>query len=51
MYEEKIIRNEYIKLLALNITHLETIVVMEKNTNVQAEIDEFKRHMVVIKAL
>ena len=43
MYEEKIIRNEYIKLLALNITHLETIVVMEKNTNVQAEIDEFKR--------
>lgn len=36
------IENGYIKLLALDVDHLETTIVMETNTNSQCEIDEFK---------
>ena len=32
--EEQIVRNGYIKLLALDIGHLETTILMEKNTNI-----------------
>lgn len=40
--EEKVVEAWYIKLLALNVDHLETTILMEKNTNSQYDIDEFK---------
>ena len=35
MYEDRVVSNGYIKLLALNIGHLETEIIMERNTNNQ----------------
>ena len=40
--EEQIVRNGYIKLLALDIGHLETTILMEKNTNISKDLDDFK---------
>lgn len=42
MYQEKVVSHGYIKLLALNIGHLETEIIMERNTNNQHDIDCFK---------
>lgn len=42
MYQEKVVTNGYIKLLALSISHLETEIIMERNTNSQQDIDSFK---------
>ena len=39
---DKVATNGYIKLLALSISHLETEIIMEKNTNSQQDIDSFK---------
>lgn len=39
---DKIVESGYIKLLALDIDHLETTILMERNTNYQCDIDEFK---------
>lgn len=43
MVEEKVVSHGYIKLLALDVGHLETEIIMEKNTDNQNTIDEFKR--------
>ena len=42
MIADKVVTNGYIKLLALSISHLETEIIMEKNTNSQQDIDSFK---------
>lgn len=42
MAEEKVVSSGYIKLLALYIGHLETEIIMERNTNSQNDIDSFK---------
>lgn len=42
MFEEKIVSHGYIKLLALSINHLETEIIMERNTNDQHDVDSFK---------
>ena len=42
MSQEKAVSHGYIKLLALSIDHLETNIVMERNTNSQEDIDSFK---------
>lgn len=39
---EKVVEVGYIKLLALDIDHLETTILMEVNTNCQRDIDDFK---------
>ena len=43
MYEDNVVSNGYIKLLALSIGHLETEIIMERNTNSQHDIDFFKK--------
>lgn len=47
----KVVQNGYIKLLALSIGHLETEIIMEKNTNDQYDIDEFKEKYGNIKSI
>lgn len=42
MVTDKVVENGYIKLLALSVGHLETEIVMEKNTNCQEDIDAFR---------
>lgn len=42
MVADKAVSHGYIKLLALSISHLETEIIMEKNTNCQHDIDSFK---------
>ena len=42
MVKEKVVSSGYIKLLALYIGHLETEIIMERNTNSQNDIDSFK---------
>lgn len=42
MVEGNVVSHGYIKLLALNIGHLETEIIMERNTNNQHDIDCFK---------
>lgn len=42
MVENKAVSHGYIKLLALSISHLETEIIMERNTNSQEDIDSFK---------
>lgn len=42
MSQGKVVSNGYIKLLALSISHLETEIIMERNTNSQQDIDSFK---------
>ena len=42
MVEGKVVSHGYIKLLALSIGHLETEIIMGRNTNSQYDIDAFK---------
>lgn len=42
MGTDKVVNIGYIKLLALSIGHLETEIIMEKNTNSQEDIDAFR---------
>ena len=51
MYEDRVVSNGYIKLLALNIGHLETEIIMERNTNSQHDIDSFKEKYGNIKSV
>ena len=51
MFEEKVVSHGYIKLLALNIGHLETEIIMERNTNSQHDIDAFKEKYGNIKSV
>ena len=51
MFEEKVVSHGYIKLLALNIGHLETEIIMERNTNSQYDIDAFKEKYGNIKSV
>ena len=51
MYEDKVVSNGYIKLLALSIGHLETEIIMERNTNSQHDINVFKTKYGNIKSV
>ena len=51
MFEEKVVAYGYIKLLALSIGHLETEIIMERNTNSQYDIDAFKEKYGNIKSV
>ena len=51
MYEDRVVSNGYIKLLALSIGHLETEIIMERNTNSQHDIDSFKEKYGGIKSV
>ena len=51
VYENKVVSNGYIKLLALSIGHLETEIIMERNTNSQHDIDFFKEKYGGIKSV
>lgn len=51
MYEEKVVARGYIKLLALSIGHLETEIIMEKNTNNRSDIEVFKEKYDEIKGV
>lgn len=42
MIADKVVTEGYIKLLALSVGHLETEIIMEKNTNCQEDIDVFR---------
>lgn len=51
MFEEEVVANGYIKLLALSVGHLETEIVMEKNTNYQEDINNFREKYGNIKTI
>ena len=51
MYEDKVVSNGYIKLLALSISHLETEIIMERNTNSHHDINSFKEKYGRIKSV
>ena len=51
MVEGKVVSHGYIKLLALSIGHLETEIIMERNTNSQHDIDAFKEKYGNIKSV
>ena len=51
MVEGKVVSHGYIKLLALSIGHLETEIIMERNTNSQYDIDVFKEKYGNIKSV
>lgn len=51
MFDEKVVSSGYIKLLALCIGHLETELIMERNTNNQHDIDVFKEKYGNIKSV
>lgn len=51
MVEEKVVSHGYIKLLALSNGHLETEIIMERNTNNQYDIDAFKEKYGSIKSV
>ena len=51
MVSNKDVTNGYIKLLALSVGHLETEIVMEKNTNCQEDIDAFRKKYGNIKTI
>lgn len=51
MFEERVVAHGYIKLLALSIGHLETEIIMERNTNNQHDIDAFKEKYGNIKSV
>lgn len=40
--QKKLVQNGYIKLIAINVGHLESTIEDEKNTNSQEDIDNFK---------
>ena len=51
MVEGKVVSHGYIKLLALSIGHLETEIIMERNTNNQHDIYAFKEKYGNIKSV
>ena len=51
MVSNKVVTDGYIKLLALSVGHLETEIVMEKNTNCQEDIDAFREKYGNIKSI
>ena len=51
MVEGNVVSHGYIKLLALSIGHLETEIIMERNTNSQHDIDTFKEKYGNIKSV
>ena len=51
MIVNKVVTDGYIKLLALSVGHLETEIVMEKNTNCQEDIDAFREKYGNIKTI
>ena len=51
MVADKVATDGYIKLLALNIGHLETEIIMERNTNSQYDIDAFIEKYENIKSI
>lgn len=51
IYENKVVSNGYIKLLALSVGHLETEIIMEQNTNSQQDIESFKEKYGGIKSV
>lgn len=51
MFDEKVVSTGYIKLLALSIGHLETEIIMERNTNSQEDIEAFKQKYGNIKSV
>ena len=48
---DNVVTTGYIKLLALSVGHLETEIVMEKNTNSKEEIDAFREKYGNIKTI
>ena len=48
---DNVVTTGYIKLLALSVGHLETEIVMEKNTNSKEEIDAFREKYGNIKSI
>ena len=51
MKTDKVVSDGYIKLLALSVGHLETEIVMEKNTNSKEDIDAFREKYGNIKTI
>lgn len=51
MVSNKVVTDGYIKLLALSVGHLETEIVMEKNTNCQEDIEAFREKYGNIKTI
>ena len=51
MVSNKVVTNGCIKLIAISVGHLETEIVMEKNTNCQEDIDAFREKYGNIKTI
>ena len=51
METNKVVTDGYVKLLALSVGHLETEIVMEKNTNNKEDIDAFREKYGNIKTI
>ena len=51
MMGNKVVTDGYVKLLALSVGHLETEIVMEKNTNSKEDIDAFREKYGNIKTI
>ena len=51
METDNVVTDGYIKLLALSVGHLETEIVMEKNTNSKEDIDAFREKYGNIKTI
>ena len=51
METDKVVTDGYVKLLALSVGHLETEIVMEKNTNSKEDIDAFREKYGNIKTI
>ncbi len=51
METNKVVTDGYVKLLALSVGHLETEIVMEKNTNSKEDIDAFREKYSNIKTI
>ena len=51
MVANKVVTDGYIKLLALSVGHIETEIIMEKNTNNQEDIDAFREKYGNIKTI
>ena len=51
MVTDKVVSDGYVKLLALSVGHLETEIIMEKNTNSKEDIDAFRKKYGNIKTI
>ena len=51
MATDKVVSDGYVKLLALSVGHLETEIIMEKNTNSKEDIDAFREKYGNIKTI